>query len=66
MEKAGPRRRKRVAATPKDRIPCQSNGFSTQQKGLLLPPIVAALEELGLEVWEPFARNNQIDFAERG
>ena len=27
---------------------------------------MAALEELGLEVWEPFARNNQIDFAERG
>ena len=36
-------------------------GFSAQQKETLLPPIVAALESLGLEVWEPFARNNQID-----
>ena len=43
--------------------PC---GFSRQQKALLLPPIVAALESLGLEVWEPFARNNQIDFSEKG
>ncbi len=38
-------------------------GFSDQQKLLLLPPLVAALEELGLEVWEPFARNNQVDFS---
>ena len=37
-------------------------GFSAQQRELLLPPIVAALESLGLEVWEPFARNNQVDF----
>ncbi len=41
-------------------------GFSTQQKTLLLPLIVSALEELGLEVWEPFSRNNQLDFAEPG
>ena len=41
-------------------------GFSTQQKQLLLPLIVAALEALGLEVWEPFARNNQVDFLEAG
>ena len=58
-------------------------GFSVQQKALLLPPIVAALEELGssdaifavangvppdegVEVWEPFARNNQVDFLEAG
>ena len=41
-------------------------GFSQQQKATLLPPIVAALEGLGLEVWEPFARNNQEDFAELG
>ena len=41
-------------------------GFSAQQRELLLPPLIAALEELGLEVWEPFARNNQVDFAERG
>jgi nucleoside 2-deoxyribosyltransferase len=41
-------------------------GFSAQQKMMLLPPIVAALEELGLEVWEPFARNNQVDFLQEG
>ena len=39
-------------------------GFSTQQKALLLPPLIAALEELGLEVWEPFERNNQVDFSQ--
>ncbi len=38
-------------------------GFSQQQKTLLLPQLVAALEALGLDVWEPFARNNQIDRA---
>ena len=31
-------------------------GFSAQQK-IILPLIVTALEDLGLEVWEPFARN---------
>ena len=41
-------------------------GFSTQQKSLLLPELVLALEELGLEVWEPFQRNNQADFSEPG
>ena len=41
-------------------------GFSTQQKAVLLPPLIAALEELDLEVWEPFARNNQVDFQEEG
>ena len=41
-------------------------GFSAQQKALLLPPLAAALEALGLEVWEPFARNNQVDFLEAG
>ena len=41
-------------------------GFSAQQKEALLPPIVAALKSLGLEVWEPFARNNQVDFARPG
>ena len=40
-------------------------GFSAQQKALLLPELVAALEALGLEVWEPFERNNQVDRAER-
>ncbi len=41
-------------------------GFSAQQNALLLPPIAAALETLGLEVWEPFARNNQLDFSQPG
>ena len=36
-------------------------GFSAQQRDLLLPPLIAALEALGLEVWEPFERNNQIE-----
>ena len=41
-------------------------GFSQQQKITLLPPIIAALESLELEVWEPFARNNQENLAEVG
>jgi nucleoside 2-deoxyribosyltransferase len=41
-------------------------GFSQQQRSLLLPPIVAALQALGAVVWEPFARNNQVDFSEAG
>ena len=41
-------------------------GFSEQQRALLLPQIVDALETLGLEVWEPFRRNNQVDFSELG
>ena len=41
-------------------------GFSPEWKNRLLPPIEAALEELGLEVWEPFARNNKVDFAKAG
>ena len=41
-------------------------GFSEQQKATLLPAIVAELEALGLEVWEPFGRNNQVDFSEPG
>ena len=41
-------------------------GFSAQQKAALLPPLVSALETLGLEVWEPFGRNNQIDFLAAG
>ena len=41
-------------------------GFSQQQKSLLLPPLVQSLETLGAQVWEPFARNNQIDFSQAG
>lgn len=40
-------------------------GFSPQFK-TLLPPLVQALEALGAEVWEPFARNNQVDFSKPG
>lgn len=40
-------------------------GFSKQWKQLL-PPIVRALEKLGLEVWEPFSRNDQVDLAKPG
>ncbi|MGF1482147.1 MAG: nucleoside 2-deoxyribosyltransferase [Cyanophyceae cyanobacterium] len=41
-------------------------GFSEQQKELLLPPIIGELEALGAEVWEPFTRNNQVDFSVAG
>ena len=41
-------------------------GFSTQQRERLLPELAARLEALGAEVWEPFARNNQIDMGEPG
>ena len=41
-------------------------GFSEQQKRLLIPELVGELEALGLEVWEPFARNNQVDLSKPG
>ena len=41
-------------------------GFSKQQRSLLLPPIIQSLQELGVQVWEPFERNNQIDFSKAG
>lgn len=41
-------------------------GFSSHQKEKLLPDIIDALESLGLEVWEPFARNNQEDLSVAG
>ena len=36
-------------------------GFSSQQRSGPLADLVAALERVGAEVWEPFARNNQVD-----
>ena len=36
-------------------------GFSVQQRQGPLQELVAALESMGAQVWEPFARNNQID-----
>lgn len=41
-------------------------GFSQQQKESLLPVFVEKLTNLGAEVWEPFARNNQVNFSEAG
>ena len=41
-------------------------GFSAQQREGPLAALVAALEATGAEVWEPFARNNQIDQASPG
>ena len=41
-------------------------GFSAQQREGPLAALVAALEALGAEVWEPFSRNNQIDPANSG
>ena len=41
-------------------------GFSAQQRGGPLHELVRALELMGADVWEPFARNNQIDRASAG
>ena len=41
-------------------------GFSTQQRDGPLAALTAALEALGAEVWEPFARNNQTARARPG
>lgn len=41
--------------------------FSTQQRKLLLPPIITELENMGLKVWEPYERNNAgVDFNSPG
>lgn len=41
-------------------------GFSGEQKDILLPRLVKELEKVNpkIEVWEPFARNDQINFAD--
>ena len=36
-----------------------SYGFSEQQRETILPDLIKELEAIGLEVWEPFERNNQ-------
>ncbi len=41
-------------------------GFSKQCSEKLLPEFISCLENLGAEVWEPFQRNNQIDFSKTG
>ena len=49
------------ATTKKTLYLANPYGFSAQQREGPLPALVAALEAMGAEVWEPFARNNQID-----
>ena len=44
---------------PQDRVSGQCLRFSARQRATVLPELVSALESLGLEVWEPFHRNNQ-------
>ena len=41
-------------------------GFSKQCSEKLLPEFVLVLKELGMTVWEPFQRNNQVDFTKPG
>lgn len=41
-------------------------GFSKSAKRFILPKIIDKLKSIGLEVWEPFQRNNQIDFENPG
>ena len=41
-------------------------GFSKIAKEALLPLMVKELELIGIDVWEPFERNNQIDFSNEG
>ncbi len=41
-------------------------GFSRQWSERLIPQFVTALEGIGLKVWEPFARNSQVDFSRSG
>lgn len=41
-------------------------GFSASAHRHLLPKLILALEDLGLEVWEPFERNDQVDFSKEG
>ena len=41
-------------------------GFSKLGKVGPLPQLVDELTRLGVDVWEPFERNNQIDFAQKG
>ena len=53
-------------STPRRVYLASPYGFSAQWKRLLLPEFIAALESLGLEVWEPFARNGQVNLAEPG
>ncbi len=54
------------AASKKTLYLANPYGFSAQQREGPLAALTAALEALGVEVWEPFARNNQVDKAAAG
>ena len=41
-------------------------GFSKIERAGPLQEFVKVLTDLGVEVWEPFERNNQIDFSKKG
>lgn len=41
-------------------------GFSAVSRSLVLPQFVHALERLKLKVWEPFARNSEVDLQDPG
>ena len=41
-------------------------GFSAQQRALAAPAARRRPRSAGLEVWEPFERNNQVDLSEAG
>ena len=54
------------SASPRTIYLASPYGFSAQWKRLLLPEFVEAMEALGLEVWEPFDRNGQVNLADPG
>ncbi|MGC1954513.1 MAG: nucleoside 2-deoxyribosyltransferase [Gammaproteobacteria bacterium] len=54
-----------IAATMKKTIYlANAYGFSEQHRRCVLPAFVAKLTQLGATVWEPFSRNDHIDFAD--
>ena len=55
-----------MSKTPRTIYLASPYGFSAQWRRLLVPEFIGALEALGLEVWEPFARNGQVNLAEPG
>ena len=55
-----------MSKTPRTIYLASPYGFSAQWRRLLLPEFIGALEALGLEVWEPFARNGQVNLADPG
>lgn len=55
-----------VASSPKTLYLANPYGFTRHQRETLLPPLVAALEALGADVWEPFARSDQAAHAAAG